>query len=107
MKWVLAFTTFALLVPAAALGGNGPCTADKLKLCCDSEADVGAIHFCLLEHEDELSSACEAARRARRSGLDAKRQLSAAIAANSQGRAKAGASCSVNVTRKAATVLPW
>ena len=33
MKWVLAFTTFALLVPAAALGGNGPCTADKLKLC--------------------------------------------------------------------------
>ena len=60
MKWVLAFTTFALLVPAAALGGNGSCTADKLKLCRDSEADVGAIRFCLLEHKDELSGACEA-----------------------------------------------
>jgi hypothetical protein len=60
MKWVLAFTTFALLVPAAALGGNGPCTADKLKLCRDSKADVSAIRFCLLEHKDELSGACEA-----------------------------------------------
>ena len=58
MKWVLAFTTFALLVPAAALGGNGPCTADKLNLCRDSKADLGAIRFCLLEHKD--GCACEA-----------------------------------------------
>lgn len=60
MKWVLAFTTFALLVPAAALGGNGPCTADKLKFCRESTADVDAIRFCLLEHKGELSGACEA-----------------------------------------------
>ena len=60
MKWVLAFTAFALLVPAAALGGNGPCTGDKLKFCRESTADVGAIRFCLLEHKDELSGACEA-----------------------------------------------
>ena len=60
MKWVLAFTTFALLVPAAALGGNGPCAGDKLKFCRESTADVDAIRFCLLEHKDELSGACEA-----------------------------------------------
>jgi hypothetical protein len=60
MKWVLAFTTIIFLVPATTLAGNGPCTADKLKFCRASTADVDAIRFCLLEHKDELSGACEA-----------------------------------------------
>jgi hypothetical protein len=60
MKWLLAFATIALLVPATALAGRGPCTADKLKFCRESTADASAIRFCLLEHKDELSGACEA-----------------------------------------------
>jgi len=56
----LALTIIAFLLPAAALAGKGPCTADKLKFCRDSTADVGAIRFCLLEHKGELSGACEA-----------------------------------------------
>ena len=30
------------------------------KFCRESTADVDAIRFCLLEHKDELSGACEA-----------------------------------------------
>ena len=60
MKWVLDIATIAFLVPVPALAGKGPCTADKLKFCRESTADVGAIRFCLLEHKDELSGACEA-----------------------------------------------
>jgi hypothetical protein len=60
MKWVLALTTIAFLLPATALAGKGPCAADKLKFCRESTADVGAIRFCLLEHKDKLSGACEA-----------------------------------------------
>jgi hypothetical protein len=60
MKWVLALAMIAFLVPAPALAGKGPCTDDKLKFCRESTADVGAIRFCLLEHKDELSGACEA-----------------------------------------------
>jgi hypothetical protein len=60
MKWVLALTTIAFLLPATALAGKGPCAAAKLKFCRESTADVGAIRFCLLEHKDELSGACEA-----------------------------------------------
>jgi hypothetical protein len=60
MKWVLAFVMIAFLTPAPALAGKGPCTDDKLKFCRESTADVGAIRFCLLEHKDELSGACEA-----------------------------------------------
>lgn len=49
-------------LPGACNGScrKGPCTADKLKFCRESTADVGAICFCLLEHKDELSGACEA-----------------------------------------------
>jgi hypothetical protein len=60
MKWVLAFATITFLVPETALAGKGPCTDDKLKFCRESTADVGAVRFCLLEHKDELSGACEA-----------------------------------------------
>jgi hypothetical protein len=60
MKLVLAFATIAFLFPASALAGKAPCTDDKLKFCRESTADVGAIRFCLLEHKDELSGACEA-----------------------------------------------
>jgi hypothetical protein len=60
MKWFLALTTIAFLLPATAVAGKGPCAADKLKFCRESTPDVGAIRFCLLEHKDELSGACEA-----------------------------------------------
>ena len=60
MKMVLALTTIAFLFPATAIAGKGPCAGDKLKFCRESTADVDAIRFCLLEHKDELSGACEA-----------------------------------------------
>jgi hypothetical protein len=59
MKYVLAFA-MALLVPAAAVATKGPCSDDRLKFCRSATADPGAIRFCLLEHKDELSGACEA-----------------------------------------------
>ena len=60
MKMVLALTTIALPVSCNSLAGKGPCAADKLKFCRELTADVDAIRFCLLEHKDELSGACEA-----------------------------------------------
>jgi hypothetical protein len=40
MKWVLAFTTFALLVPATALGGK-----DELSGACEArlQEELGAV----------------------------------------------------------------
>jgi hypothetical protein len=72
MKYVLAFA-IALWVPAAALATKGPCTDDRLKFCRESTADVGAIRFCLLEHKDELSGACEARLQGDLGGADATR----------------------------------
>jgi hypothetical protein len=60
MKWGLTLITIAFLFPATAVAGMGPCATDKLKFCRESTADVDAIRFCLLEHKDELSGACEA-----------------------------------------------
>jgi hypothetical protein len=60
MKMVLALTTIAFMLPATALAGKGPCASDKAKFCRESTADVDVVRFCLLEHKDELSGACEA-----------------------------------------------
>lgn len=60
MRMVLALTTIAFMLPATARAGKGPCASDKLKFCRESTADVDAIRFCLLEHKDDLSGACEA-----------------------------------------------
>jgi hypothetical protein len=60
MKWLLVFMTISFLAPTTALATKGPCTDDRLKFCKETTADPGAIRFCLLQHKDELSGACEA-----------------------------------------------
>ena len=60
MKWVLVFMTILFLAPTTALATKGPCTDDRLRFCTFTTADPSLIRFCLLQHKDELSEACEA-----------------------------------------------
>ena len=60
MKWTLAFMTIGFLVPTAAFASKAPCTDDRLKFCSGTNADIGDIRLCLLQHKDALSTACEA-----------------------------------------------
>jgi hypothetical protein len=48
----------ALVLPAAAEKGKGPCAEDAAKFCKDVKPGEGRVLACLKEHEKELSQAC-------------------------------------------------
>lgn len=70
--------TMAMTMVSNASAKRGACREDVKAFCSDVQrGDRGAMHQCLVEHEDELSNACKA-------GMEAHRQSAQACAADVQ-----------------------